>query len=407
MKKFILVTTLTFFLSWNIFSQNTPISQRQVREFGIKLDKFEYNDTLKPFSQLTKDEKKKQYKKYRSHNDFYKERVKAHLKTITIAEVSKNKNLNGIAIGNQVESEIAAKQGKSLKADDRINVIWDSIMHIRADRMAVCFINRTRIFPTFNYRVWLDNPYSIALKKSDFPKFLKNDSSVNYTFSTADNIAAASEGFYKFMYGRENWSLLNAVAIHGSASQTNIYTEVGSNFIGPVRLSLATMVTANTDTVKTAEARNRFLNSGGNAILSMQIPVFYSSSNYATTFCSFTTRIAGDLPMLGSSINNATANINFGFEVYQDIVSKEKQFNFFALVKAGWVYGFEKSFYTNLGLQESDRRVFSFGQISFGMTLFQTMRISIIAPIYAAFGRLLRVPVQYGGQVIPYIENKN
>jgi hypothetical protein len=137
---------------------------------------------------------------------------------------------------------------------------------------------------------------------------------------------------------------------------------------------------------------------GGNAVFSAEFPLFYFNKDWMLSYISAIGRIAGDLPVLGSNAPNPSSNANLGIQYYQDFSSNDKKFNFFGLLQVSQIWGLTPAYYTNLNLE---KKGFTYATLYFGVTIFSNFRISFSYPLFASSGSLLRIPMNYGAQMLP------
>ncbi|MGL4597773.1 MAG: hypothetical protein ACRCYO_09600 [Bacteroidia bacterium] len=267
----------------------------------------------------------------------------------------------------------------------------------------------------------LDNTI-IDIRINNYIRYLKNERTFGALFSPAcpihiavpnDSVALyynsrykngiRSKAFYAFIYGSEsNWSALNNISIQGQGKQASLYTEIASGLIGPFRVGLSVQV-AKSDTIKVNEARQRLMNGGGNTNIDLQFPLFFSYRKWRCTYVYSSIKASGDIPQFGTNTERSTGSLNSGLELYQDISTDNKMFNFYLSARASWIVGFSKVYYENLGIKQMSG-LMPYGQLSMGFTLFGTYRFSIFIPLYAPDQSMLNVPATFGGQVLPFIQ---
>jgi hypothetical protein len=142
------------------------------------------------------------------------------------------------------------------------------------------------------------------------------------------------------------------------------------------------------------------MSGGGNALLACEFPFFYWCNENVLTYISFESKIAGDIPLLGSKTSNTAANWSYGLQIYQDFSTDLKQINIFGLMQFSQVVGLTPTYYDNLNLR---RNPFPYGTMYFGITIFSNFKISFSFPMFGPNSSLLKVPMNYGGQVLPTI----
>jgi hypothetical protein len=339
MKKLILIT-ITFFIFQNhVESQEVTYKQRSIVSFA---NHFRISKTDLTSDRIFDTSIKTAYEAKRGK---YQDTIKTLL--------AESKKLTNIA-------KIKNLKDKAAKYRDSINMMTDSIKKFEREIFKIEIVNgKGRLF--------------IPVKNSNY-----------------------SEVFSELMYSTPGFSLVDNIIIQAQNDKGSIYSELISGYIGPVRIGFGSLIAAAADTLKQDQALQRFIGGGGNAVLKVEYPIFFYTTKNFVSLLQAAPKIGVDIPVMGTRSDVTTYNINFALELYLALSTEKKEFNFFANVRTGFIFGGDK-FYSNLGIENTP---FTFGQINIGFTI-SNIKISIIAPIFSSNSKLRNTPPSIGGVLIP------
>lgn len=177
------------------------------------------------------------------------------------------------------------------------------------------------------------------------------------------------------LWGDTSLSFLKTVAISGTQNGGAANIELLSTFFGTVRTSLITTIAAhNKDSLDINTAKERFFSSGGNMTLSFnQIGPMYRIANNGFIMTNLVPKLSADLPALGSSIENPSANLDLGLEARLNLPSNDQKFGLLGYARAGYAIGTEK-FYSNLNVNQNP---FFYFQYHIGFTI-PTFKVAVL-----------------------------
>ena len=234
----------------------------------------------------------------------------------------------------------------------------------------------------------------------------------NLLFPTLER--AKKETFFNKLYskdGEENFYFLNNAALQVSNEANTVQTEVMSAFCGPVRLSLGSLLSnssdgedePDTETSTNTEAFQRLLSGGGNMYLNVELPVLFYSDGPFVVYTNAYGKGAIDFSAISNDIDTSTANVNAGGNFYASLSTDKNELNFFTTFSYGLYLGGDE-FYRALAIE--DEEIFGFGQLSFGLTVFNKFRVSVTTNTLSFESHLRSGNVVVGLQVLSgFFEN--
>ena len=225
-------------------------------------------------------------------------------------------------------------------------------------------------------------------KKPVNPTDSKNiDSTVVFIDSTTvkNNTSLVDRKFYwlptvKFMdaFEKENVKFLqnNIISYNDSLSNIALYSEIASDYIGPVRVSAGlTFAYPKSDTNTVAQQklnRDKFLqkfSTGGGAIaLNFILPLFTYNSQIFGITSSTGPRLSLDPPSFGVSGNKFANNVAMGANVQSELRGIKEVFKFTGALRIGYVSG-NSAFYDALQFVGGNRKAFWLNNYTIGVNV--------------------------------------
>lgn len=190
-----------------------------------------------------------------------------------------------------------------------------------------------------------------------------------YWFPTIKNMAAFEQQRAKFLQN-------NIVSYNDSVSNISLYSEIASDFIGPVRVSAGiTLAYPKTDTNTVEQQkidRNKFLQrfstGGGTVAFNFILPLFtYDSKIFGTTM-STGPRFSLDPPSYGVSSGKFVNNTALGTDLQLELRGVKEVFKFTGAFRLSYIAG-NSSFYDALQLKDKDRKGFWLNNYMIGVNI--------------------------------------
>lgn len=168
----------------------------------------------------------------------------------------------------------------------------------------------------------------------------------------------------------------NVVSYNDSVSNIALYSEIASDFIGPVRVSAGVTFTyPKTDTSSVTQQKinrdnfvQKFSTGGGTLVFNFILPVFsYNSSIFGTTM-SFGPKFSIDPPSFGVTSGNFAHNTALGTDIQAELRGIKNVFKFYANSRLGYIAG-NAAFYNALQLENNDRKGFWLNNYTIGVNV--------------------------------------
>ncbi|HLY69012.1 MAG TPA: hypothetical protein VKR53_04740 [Puia sp.] len=215
----------------------------------------------------------------------------------------------------------------------------------------------------------------------------------------------SSDKFYEQTFSNESFQFLNSLSVQINSTQGSFYSEVIAANLSVFRISLGSLASISKDTSTKNQTVSTLLAGGGNAIFNISYPIYASVGPYSNAYINFNLIKASiQLPALGSyTITNSTYNFQSGLEFYGDYSTNDKEkFKFYGLARIAYIVG-GSDFYKNLNIPS---KLFYFGTLNCGIIINGKYAIAISFPFLSSYGSLLKVPVSFGTQVVPFQKNQ-
>ncbi|PQJ32368.1 hypothetical protein BST92_10710 [Nonlabens arenilitoris] len=192
------------------------------------------------------------------------------------------------------------------------------------------------------------------------------------------------------IYARDHGKLyfVNESALQFNTDAAVVNTEFAATFFGPLRVNFGTVLsTGSNDEVAvidpttpiveevkvSEESKQRLITGGGNTYLGLELPFLYYSSHRFTFFGYMRGRMSLELDDFSDDVDTSSVVFSSTGHVVLAINSDDRAFNFYVQASYGSYTG-ASAFRERLGVEE---KVFDFGFITAGVTIKDSMRISV------------------------------
>jgi hypothetical protein len=328
----------------------------------------------------------------------------------TVIRAADNENLKAMAVGkadNLTGVSSADLQVSLLKINLLLKIRTD-LNHTREELLITMsaitgtedFENKSKQIDCINCEIKKIEE-KISTLRNDISKAWKDQRLTYWLFKKkkkGDNAAQyRNEEVRELIIGKDTRILPN-LGIQGSSDRGVVYTELATDAIfNALHISFGSVLAAANEEVPVDEKNiTRLFAGGGNGIMDLSLPIGYHRGKNGTLFVSLGGRMAGDLPALGNTPNEAAGNLSVYLDFYSEFASANRVFNFFVYAKAS-AYTGSKSFFDNLELPDSRLDI---GQLNVGVTINQTVRIAALIPMYSNYGKIVRQSILIGAQLI-------
>jgi hypothetical protein len=168
----------------------------------------------------------------------------------------------------------------------------------------------------------------------------------------------------------------NVISYNDSLSNISLYTEIASDYIGPVRVSAGiTLAYPKTDTntvqqqqVNRQKFLQRFSTGGGTLAFNFTLPVFtYNSQIFGITM-STGPRFSLEPPSFGVATGKFSDNTALGTDLQAELRGIKEVFKFTGALRLGYVAG-NSAFYDALLLTGDNRKAFWLNNYNIGVTI--------------------------------------
>jgi hypothetical protein len=164
-------------------------------------------------------------------------------------------------------------------------------------------------------------------------------------------------------------SFLNAASLSGNKDGGTASIDVVSDFLGPVRFSIAGIVAAADSGSSIEKKRQRFLAGGGTAVITATFlgpTASWGKGGFAMLMA--IPRLGLDFPALGNSTSDSNANLDLGAEARLNAPFAENELGLFGSIRASYVTG-GNDFYKSLGFASDNYNPFFYSQLNIGLNL--------------------------------------
>ena len=152
------------------------------------------------------------------------------------------------------------------------------------------------------------------------------------------------------------------------------------------------------------EALQRLINGGGNFYFDLTAPLLTtirgnSSDDLVNFYAYANIKAASDIKGYGNDLTASTYNTSLGLNLYSDISSENKKFNFFMVANASYYCLATKEFYEALQIDHTDG--FLSGKITIGVTLLNQFRFSANVATFGSETSVRSSKIGFGLQFLP------
>lgn len=291
--------------------------------------------------------------------------------------------------------------------NNQIAKVNDKIEKLKKDsKEAVKDDNRDRI-----------NGYEKELKELDKEKTSLevekkrklNPTENNYNWFLPSKNREYRNAFFQDTYNNSTKepSFLNAFAVVGSPNGVTGQSEIVADNMKMLRVTFGTVLSATNDSgdedSTTADALQRLLNGGGNFYIDFTLPLATTikdnNEDLINLYSFADIKAASDIKGYGNDIEASTYNTSLGLNLYTDVSTENRRFNFFVVATSNYYYGCTKEFYENLGIDHNHG--FLSGKITVGLTLLNQFRFSATVLTYGSEPSLRAEKISAGLQFLP------
>lgn len=168
----------------------------------------------------------------------------------------------------------------------------------------------------------------------------------------------------------------NIVSYNDSLSNIALYSEIASDFIGPVRVSAGvTFAYPKTDTNTVEQQKisrdnfvQKFSTGGGTLVFNFILPIFSYNSKIFGTNMSFGPRFSIDPPSFGVTTGKFAHNTAIGTDLQAQLRGVKNVFTFYANSRIGYIAG-NSAFYDALSLENKNRKGFWLNNYTIGVNV--------------------------------------
>ncbi|WP_397298690.1 hypothetical protein [Nonlabens ulvanivorans] len=213
----------------------------------------------------------------------------------------------------------------------------------------------------------------------------RDSTNINYNIFKENQIDPVQH-----IYAKDNGELyfVNESALQFNTDAAVVNTEFAATFFGPLRVNFGTVLsTGSNDEVAvmdpttpiveevkvSEESKQRLITGGGNTYLGLELPLLYYSSHRFTFFGYMRGRMSLELDDFSDDVDTSSGVLSSTGHMVLAINSDDRAFNFYVQASYG-AYTGASAFRERLGVEE---KVFDFGLITAGVTIKDSMRISV------------------------------
>ncbi|PCJ66851.1 MAG: hypothetical protein COA58_05210 [Bacteroidetes bacterium] len=180
----------------------------------------------------------------------------------------------------------------------------------------------------------------------------------------------------------------------------SLYTEIVNDYMGPLRLSLGSMITNSTgndsNETKNETIRN-LVNNSGNVALTVDLPLFYlrSKKSQLNLIATLKTKGTADFKEFGTTSEDWAGKFSTGLNVYAMAHTDNDKIGLFFNFDLNQNWGTE-IYYQNLEIDES----FWYAQMSAGLVV-QNLKFSFALPSISSVKSIENTKIVFSTQIIP------
>lgn len=216
--------------------------------------------------------------------------------------------------------------------------------------------------------------------------------------------------FFQKLYNNDisKTNYLNSFSLSGNKDGISAQSEILADNVWASRVTVGTVIEANNktdskvvDETKT-QALERLVNGGGNFYLDFALPILTTiegnNIDMFTGYIFMNVRGASAVKGFGNDLDNSTANISGGLNIYGSLSSESKLFSFFLYGNVNYCRGSE-GFYKELEINHN--KGFVFGKMTVGVTISNKFKIVSNLAVFGSESNLRREKVTFGIQLLP------
>lgn len=198
----------------------------------------------------------------------------------------------------------------------------------------------------------------------------------------------------------------NILTYNDSLNNIALYSEVASDFIGPVRVGVGlTLAYPKTDTNTVQQQKinkEKFLQrlgtAGGSLVFNFALPIVNKPGKIFSTGMALTPRFSLDPPAFGISSKSFIHNTSIGLDFQADLMGVKDIIHFFGNARIAYVDG-NATFYDAMSLTGKDRKGFMMNNYTIGVQVKDVFRLS-----YSGFGGSKLVKDRFTGFISLTVE---
>ena len=231
----------------------------------------------------------------------------------------------------------------------------------------------------------------------------------NYSWFLPSKDKKYRNAFFKDTYNNSinKTNYINAFSIVGSPNGVTGQSEIVSDNLGMFRVTFGTVISASNDSLSNentrVEALQRLINGGGNFYLDFTAPLVTTITGNNDDLINFygfvNLKAASDIEGYGNDLTTSTYNTSLGVNLYGDISTDNRKFNFFFIANANYYYLSTKEFYEALGVFHKNG--FLSGKITIGVTILNQFRFSANVVSYGSEPTVRSSKFGFGLQFLP------
>jgi hypothetical protein len=162
-----------------------------------------------------------------------------------------------------------------------------------------------------------------------------------------------------------------------------MYSELASDYFGPVRISIGTTLSFPKNDTSTQEQQKlnrekfiqRFATGGGSLVLNAALPIYTFQSSIFNTNVSLTPKFSLEPPSFGVSTNSFSNNASIGTDIQVGLTGVKEIISFFGYTRFAYTIG-NSSFYDALLLTGDNRKGFWLNTYTVGINVKDVFSIS-------------------------------
>ncbi|OIQ22580.1 MAG: hypothetical protein BM557_00915 [Flavobacterium sp. MedPE-SWcel] len=206
----------------------------------------------------------------------------------------------------------------------------------------------------------------------------------------------------------EKTEFANSVSLLYTDKSTIVQSELINDYMGKVRLSFGTVVsaTSNESTSEEGELDKdaeqellRIANGGGNFYLMGQLPIYARTGETFLFYPAINAKVSADIDGMGSNVNASDVRGTLYASLYASKASNEKQFNFFINAEYGLMLA-TNDFNDRFGIEPEFKKPVLMGRAMFGVTIGGSLRFVVTTKAFSNYSQLINDKITVGLQIL-------